>query len=196
MVSLTKLALAGLGLSCVEALSVNGILQQDITDAMAVFGFEVPSVQKPLEIVSGIGLPDDGLKPVPGGSPIQQCDAFAPQILTLQKVTVDPNPPLKGANLTFVAEGFLSANVEDGAYVEVDVRYGYIRLIHQTFDLCEEITKVDLECPILKGKQVIEKTVEIPKEVPPGKYTVYARAFTKDDEFITCLTTTIVFPAN
>lgn len=194
MVALTKLALSGLVCSCVQALSLNVPLQQDISDAMAVFGFEQPTVQRPFEM-SGIGLPDDNLKPVPGDSPIQQCDVYAPQILSLKKVTVDPNPPLKGANLTFVAEGVLSADVEDGAYVEVDVRYGYIRLIHQTFDLCEEITKVDLECPILKGKQVIEKTVEIPKEVPPGKYIVYARAFTKDDEFITCLTTTIVFPA-
>ena len=41
---------------------------------------------------------------------------------------------------------------------------------------------------------MITKEVEIPEEVPPGKYLVTARAFTKDDEYITCLTATVEFP--
>lgn len=54
--------------------------------------------------------------------------------------------------------------------------------------------KVDLECPIKKGEHVISKVVEIPEEVPPGKYLVTARAYTKNDEYITCLTATVIFP--
>ena len=135
-------------------------------------------------------------KPIPGDSPLFQCEATSPQLLTLELVSIDPNPPVKGQNLTFVAKGVLAKEVGEGAYVDVDVRYGFIRLIHQRFVICEEITKVDLECPIEKGKQVIKKEVAIPEEVPPGKYTVIAKAFTADDEFITCLGAVIEFPPN
>lgn len=138
-------------------------------------------------------FPGQDERPVPGNSPIIQCDASTPQILDLQRVVIDPNPPAKGQNLTFVASGYLSQDILDGAYVDIDVRYGYIRLIHQTYDLCEEVTNVDLECPIKKGQQVISKEVEIPNEVPPGKYLVNARAYTKEDVLITCLSATVEF---
>lgn len=141
-------------------------------------------------------LPNPDEKPIPGNSPIIQCDALSVQLLKVDKVVIDPNPPAKGQNLTFVASGYLSKDIEDGAYVDVDVRYGFIRLIHQTFNLCEEVEKVDLECPIKKGQQLISKLVEIPNEVPPGKYVVNARAYSKDDELITCLTATVEFPPN
>ena len=75
----------------------------------------------------------------------------------------------------------------------MNVRYGYIKLLEKTFDLCEEIQNVDLTCPVAAGAQSLAKTVEIPDEVPPGTYTVYARAFTAEDEYITCLTATVTF---
>jgi hypothetical protein len=138
-------------------------------------------------------FPNPDEKPVPGDSPISQCDISQSQILSLNKVIVTPNPPARGENLTFLAEGVLAQDIEDGAYVDVDVRYGFIKLLHQTFDLCDEIENVGLECPIKKGPQTIQKEVQIPNEVPPGRYIVYARAYTKDDEFITCLTATVDF---
>lgn len=136
-------------------------------------------------------LPDE--KPVPGDSPVAICDITEPQILDLQSVSISPNPPERGANLTIHAKGFLSKEVAEGAYVDVDVRYGYIKLVSQTFDLCEEIENVDLTCPLDKGKYDLVKTVELPDQVPPGKYVVYARAYTVADELITCITATVVF---
>ncbi|KAG7662211.1 NPC2 [[Candida] subhashii] len=133
-------------------------------------------------------------KPVPGDSPIEICDVTEDQLLTLTEIKLTPNPPQAGANLTFVAVGNVAKTIEPGAYVDIDVRYGFIRLIHQTFDLCEEIEKIDVTCPIKDGKQVISKVVEIPEEVPPGRYIVNAKAYTKDDEYITCLYAIIDFP--
>lgn len=146
------------------------------------------------EVINTFPNPDE--RPIPGNSPIIQCDATQAQVLDLQKVVIDPNPPAKGQNLTFVATGYLSQDVVDGAYVDVDVRYGFIRLIHQTYDLCEQVTNVDLECPIKKGEQVISKLVEIPEEVPPGKYLVNARAYTAEGALIACLSATVEFPPN
>lgn len=173
------------------ALSFVPQVEQVYNQVLDVFNLD----HKPLDTPSILNtFPGPDEKPVPGDSPINQCDASTPQLLKLERVDILPNPPLKGQNLTFTATGTISGDIKKGAYVDVDVRYGFIKLIHQTYDLCEEITKVDLECPIKKGLQKIQKTVEIPNEVPPGRYVVYARAYTKDDVFITCLTTTIDFP--
>ncbi|CDR45321.1 CYFA0S17e01552g1_1 [Cyberlindnera fabianii] len=136
-------------------------------------------------------LPGD--KPIPGDNPVSICDATEKQILKIDLVDLTPNPPQRGANLSITATGTLSEKIEEGAYVDVEVRFGYIKLLTQTYDLCEQVGEVDLECPLDKGEYKLAKTVEIPQEVPPGKYTVYARAYTKDDEFITCITATVVF---
>ena len=37
------------------------------------------------------------------------------------------------------------------------------------------------------------KEVDLPKQIPPGKYTVLADVFTKDGEKITCLTAHVWF---
>lgn len=199
MVAIKKLALFTLSLSyaSVEALSLVSAIQPYYEQALTIFKLKENEVKTNKNINNDIILtfPDQNEKPVPGDSPIIQCDATAPQLLLLTKVVISPNPPQKGANLTFTAEGILADDIQEGAYVEVDVRYGFIRLIHQTFDLCEEITKVDLECPIKKGKQVITKEVEIPNEVPGGRYIVNAKAYTAEDIFITCLSATVDFPA-
>ena len=60
--------------------------------------------------------------------------------------------------------------VEKGAYVNLVVKWGLITLIQQTADLCEQIENVDLECPLEKGKMVLEKKVDLPKQIPPVNF--------------------------
>lgn len=134
-------------------------------------------------------------KPVPGDSPVLVCDIYEKQILLLDEVIIHPNPPVGGTNLTLYAEGYLSRDVEEGAYVDVDVAYGFIKLVHQRFDLCEQLAKIDENCPIEKGWRNIRQEFELPEEVPQGRYIVSARAYTKDDKYITCLTATVdIYP--
>ncbi|GMM31129.1 sterol transporter [Martiniozyma asiatica (nom. inval.)] len=147
-----------------------------------------------LDIDNAMGFPVPGTKPIPGGSPLSICDATNSQLLNLKSVVLDPNPPERGQNLTITASGILDETIDDGAYVDVVVTYGYIKLLQQTYDLCEELPNVEMECPVEKGDYQLTKEVAIPKEVPPGKYVVTARAYTKDDELITCLTGTVEFP--
>lgn len=73
----------------------------------------------------------------------------------------------RGTNLVIKAIGTVKETIEDGAYVNLEVKYGYIRLIKTRADLCKEIKNVDLECPIEKGKIAITKSVDLPKEIPP-----------------------------
>jgi hypothetical protein len=72
-----------------------------------------------------------------------------------------------GKTLSIVANGTLSQQVEEGAKVNLQVKYGLIRLIHQETDLCDQVKNVDLECPLEKGDRDITKDVDIPKQVPP-----------------------------
>ena len=115
--------------------------------------------------------------------------------------------------LTIQAAGNFSEKIEKGSYVELTVKYGLIQLVRTRQDLCEQLKNVDKECPIEKGATVVEKEVEIPKEVPPvsigidllsapltlneqiaqGHYTVTADVFTSNSTKITCLTAGITF---
>lgn len=142
-------------------------------------------------------LPPPNTKPINGESPLYQCDILDKQLVEIKEVNLDPNPPVRGENLTISANGEVFETIEEGAYIDVEVRLGYIRLLSQTFDLCETLEDNDIEglsCPIEPGEYNIKKIVEIPGEVPPGKYVVVERAYTEKDDLITCLTGEVVFP--
>jgi len=135
-------------------------------------------------------------KTIPGDSPVELCPAADPNdfILKIDSIDLSPNPPIPGEKLLIKASGTTNQTIEEGAYVILEVKWGYVRLIHQTADLCEQIANVDMECPVKDGKIEVLKEVDIPKEVPPGTYNVHAEVFDKDDNPITCLTAAVVFP--
>jgi hypothetical protein len=76
-----------------------------------------------------------------------------------------------GSSLIIQAVGTVFETIEEGAYVELQVKYGLIRLVNTRADLCEQIKNVDLECPIEKGLITITKSVDLPKEIPPVRYS-------------------------
>ncbi|KXS98866.1 hypothetical protein AC578_10837 [Pseudocercospora eumusae] len=130
---------------------------------------------------------------VPGENPLLHCEDPKDDVLALKSVDLTPNPPQAGTKLEVVASGVLADDVEDGAQVHLTVKYGLITIIRQTANLCDTVKNVDLECPIKKGDIKLTKDVDLPKEIPPGKYTVLADVRTKDDDRITCLTATVQF---
>ena len=123
----------------------------------------------------------------------QYCGDPADYILSIDKVDLDPNPPLPGHNLTIEAAGTFSRDVEAGAKVFLQVKYGLITHIKQEADLCDQIGNVDLSCPLKKGPMNFTKSVNIPAQVPKGKYTVIADVFTVDGEGVTCLESVVFF---
>ncbi|OJD14789.1 hypothetical protein AJ78_04911 [Emergomyces pasteurianus Ep9510] len=130
---------------------------------------------------------------VPGNNPLYFCSQPETDILTIESVNLSPNPPVPGQTLAINASGTFSKQVDEGAKVQVQVKYGLIRLINQEADLCQEISNVNMECPLEEGKMSFTKLVELPKEIPPGKYTVLADVYTKDKERITCLKAEVTF---
>ena len=76
----------------------------------------------------------------------------------------------RGKTLAIEAKGNFTEEVEEGAYINLSVKYGLIRLINQKTDLCEQMKNVDEECP-LSGEKTIKKEVDLPKEIPPVRNT-------------------------
>ncbi|ESZ95695.1 putative Phosphatidylglycerol/phosphatidylinositol transfer protein [Sclerotinia borealis F-4128] len=138
---------------------------------------------------------DDKGGAVPGINPLTYCKAdHSSDILQLDHVNLTPNPPTAGNKLTIEAVGTLSQKLEKGAYVILQVKYGLIRLVNMQQDLCDQVANVDLKCPVDEGKITIVKDVDLPKEIPPGTYSVFADAYTKDGkDHIICLEATITF---
>lgn len=141
-------------------------------------------------------------KPIPGDSPIEKCELTSPQLLDIHQINLTPNPPVRDSNLTVEATGWLASKVDEGSYVDVEVRLGYIKLLTQRFDLCdlldqqpsdEDEVQGNMQCPVAQGEHKLHTTVKIPREVPMGKYTFVARAYSQEDVLLTCLTGDFMF---
>lgn len=105
---------------------------------------------------------------VPGKSPVEICSLSpSDDLIDIKYINLTPNPPLAGHNLTIDAMGYLKTRIEEGAYANFEVKYGFIKLLSGTADLCEKAAEVNLTCPIEKGEVSLEKLVELPSQIPP-----------------------------
>lgn len=172
-------------------LSLSVLIQSfPVSNIQALFGF---NGNKDTSVISV-----EGDKPISGDSPLLLCDVEEPQLIRIGSVDLSPNPPQRGTTLNITAVGSVLEEITEGAFVDVEVRLGYIKLLSQTYDLCEELEKNDiggLKCPVAPGLYQIKKTVDIPQEVPAGKYNVIARAYTENVDELTCVTGDVIFSA-
>ncbi|KAL8796391.1 MAG: hypothetical protein Q9195_001298 [Heterodermia aff. obscurata] len=129
---------------------------------------------------------------VPGDNPLSFCQDTTDYSLAIKYVDLTPNPPSPGKQLTIEAKGNFTKKIEKGAYINLSVKYGLIRIINQRADLCDQLKNIEEECPV-EGDKTITKNVELPKEIPPGHYTVLADVYTEDKERITCLEASVHF---
>ncbi|KAI0067734.1 hypothetical protein BV25DRAFT_1876416 [Artomyces pyxidatus] len=109
--------------------------------------------------------------------------------IQIQSIDVSPDPPKPGQNMTVTVVAAAQGKVEDGAYADVTVKLGLIKLLQKQFDLCEEARKADttVQCPVEEGSYTVVQTVELPKEIPQAKFAVSVRAYTKDDDDLFCV---------
>ncbi|ORX40120.1 ML domain-domain-containing protein [Kockovaella imperatae] len=113
----------------------------------------------------------------------------AADVVQLKSIKVSPDPPVPGKNLTVTVDAEVLQVIEDGAYVDVTVKLGLIKLLQKEFDVCEEAKNANatVQCPVQKGPYSVSQTVELPKEIPKAKFSVAVRGFTVDDEDMVCL---------
>lgn len=115
-------------------------------------------------------------------------------ILRIDHVYLTPDPPVKGQDLEIDFKGYLSESVPNGTTVDISVKYGVVFLLKKKFDFCDKIQEVDEKCPIPEGELTFNKVVTLPKEIPPGKYTVHAEIMTPDKKRVACLNGQTLFP--
>ena len=124
-----------------------------------------------------IHQPHDGQEPllspldstkIPGKSPVELC-SLSPDddLVDIKYINIAPNPPEAGQNLTIDAMAYLKTTIDEGAYANFEVKYGFIKLLSGTADLCEKAAEVDLQCPIEKGEVRLHKVVGLPSQIPP-----------------------------
>jgi len=115
--------------------------------------------------------------------------------LLIQDIDVSPDPPLPGEDLTVTVIGKSTGTIEDGAYADVAVKVGRIKLLQKEFDVCEEARNANatVQCPVEEGSYTVTHTVALPKQIPPTAFNVHIEVYDKDDEELSCLDLSINF---
>ncbi|KAF9069123.1 ML domain-containing protein [Rhodocollybia butyracea] len=115
--------------------------------------------------------------------------------VTIQNIEISPDPPSPGAPLSVTVTGTANELIEEGAFVDVTVKLGLIKLLQKSFNVCEEArgANASVQCPVEKGQYVVTQTVDLPKEIPPAKFKIHVEGYTKDDDSLMCLDLTIDF---
>ncbi|KAJ3091830.1 Phosphatidylglycerol/phosphatidylinositol transfer protein [Quaeritorhiza haematococci] len=70
---------------------------------------------------------------------------------------------------------------------------GVIKLLDIGLDLCEELKYVGRECPLKEGPLELSHDLDIPNEIPPGKFTVTIHVDTPQNDEITCISARLQF---
>ncbi|KAF8528101.1 ML domain-containing protein [Hysterangium stoloniferum] len=110
-------------------------------------------------------------------------------LVDVQTITISPNPPKPGQDLTVTATGYVSETIKTGAYVNVSVKLGIIKLLTKKFDICEEAKNANasIQCPVEEEQYTVVQTVALPAEIPPAKFSVEADAYNFDGAPLTCI---------
>ncbi|KAJ7923332.1 ML domain-containing protein [Mycena leptocephala] len=110
----------------------------------------------------------------------------AVELLSLE---VSPDPPVPGKDLTIKVKGIAHTRIEEGAYADVVVKLGLIKLLTKQFDVCKEAAKANasVTCPVEEGEYEVTHTVQLPREIPPAKFVVSVRGYTADEDTMLCL---------
>ncbi|KAF5356009.1 hypothetical protein D9756_003831 [Leucocoprinus leucothites] len=110
-------------------------------------------------------------------------------IVDIQSIVVSPDPPAPGKDLTVKVKAKTSETIKEGAFADVTVKLGLIKLLTKTFDLCEEARNANasVQCPAAPGPYEVEQTVSLPREIPRAKFNVHIDSYSADEEPLFCL---------
>ncbi|KAJ3559763.1 hypothetical protein NM688_g134 [Phlebia brevispora] len=113
----------------------------------------------------------------------------------IKSIEISPDPPKPGEDLTVTVIGEAKERIEEGAYADVTVKVGVIKILQKEFDLCEEARNAhaDISCPVEKGTHKVVHTVTLPKEIPKAPFVVNVRGYTDLDDDMVCLDLNIDF---
>ncbi|KAG6884747.1 hypothetical protein C0993_008537 [Termitomyces sp. T159_Od127] len=108
--------------------------------------------------------------------------------IQIEDIVVTPDPPQPGKDMT-VKRVFIHYVCQDGAYADVKVKLGLVKLLDKRFDVCEEARKANatIQCPVEPGTYTVEQTVALPWEIPRAKFKVEIQGYTVEEDAMLCL---------
>ncbi|KAI4528563.1 hypothetical protein K525DRAFT_183929 [Schizophyllum commune Loenen D] len=114
----------------------------------------------------------------------------------LKSIDILPDPPIPGQQLTMTVKADVQETIQEGAYADVAVKVGLIKLLQKQFDICEEArvfkfsfarnANSTVQCPVAKGEHTVVQTVQLPREIPPAMFKIDVLAWTHEDENMAC----------
>ncbi|KAF8078541.1 ML domain-containing protein [Lyophyllum atratum] len=118
--------------------------------------------------------------------------------IQVESIEVYPDPPQPGKELTVKVKGKATELIEEGAYADVIVKLGLVKLLQKRFDVCDEARNANasVQCPVEPASYIVEQTVALPKEIPRAKFTVNIRGYTVDEDPMLCLDLHVDFMKN
>jgi len=100
---------------------------------------------------------------------------------TIGSVTITPDPPVKGQNITVALKGTMNKQVQSGN-VHVDFKYSIVTILDKTEPLCT----APVTCPIAAGPFGMSVTEMIPSDAPSGSYSGTANITDQSGNEIAC----------
>lgn len=68
---------------------------------------------------------------------------------------------------SFNVKAQLKEDLQEGSKVELRVKYHGIRVYKHKFDICDELKKINIQCPVKAGSFAFNKTITVPdKSIP------------------------------
>ncbi|RUS20379.1 MD-2-related lipid-recognition domain-containing protein [Endogone sp. FLAS-F59071] len=115
-------------------------------------------------------------------------------ILKLTSLTLSPNPPQRGQNLTVIATGTLTQAIINGSTINVNVTLdSFLPVLSNTWDLCSEAAQEKITCPMPSGAVNLTTTLAVPSDIPSGSYAAHAVASEPNGSEIACFDITFSF---
>jgi hypothetical protein len=121
-------------------------------------------------------------------------------VLQIQDLTSIPDSVKPGSEWRADIRANANDEIADGAYLEITVKLGLIKLLHKQYDLFEKLRadaakdgwSLTLETgdagePIRKGDVRLTLAVQLPREIPSARFAIAVRARTVDDDDLAAL---------
>lgn len=109
-------------------------------------------------------------------------------LFALRSFTLSPDPPRRSRMLSVRVAGDLATALTGGT-LNYTVTFGIIPIVQDSLSLCEALAlepKIP-QCPLRSGEWDVRHEVEMPREVPFGRYNVRAAAWDLEGRQIFCV---------
>ncbi|WP_406058960.1 ML domain-containing protein [Streptomyces sp. NBC_01077] len=114
--------------------------------------------------------------------------------LQIQSITITPDPPQPGSPAKMTIKATVQEAIEEGAFYNLTVKLGLIKLLQKQIDLFEELRSGTLTVtpdpaggPIKPGEVELTYALNLPREVPKAKFNLDVAAFNANEEDLATL---------